>query len=247
MAAAETMLADAAGVDERSDAERVIGKLLAIRGEIEAARETVRRSIEGNREAGMRVQAAAGAQTVSFVEIRAGDHAAAEQALRDGIAELGRLGAVSYRGTAELMLADLLADQGQHEEAERLCAAVRETVNADDLVDVIALDALQGFLAARRGELDAGEGLGNRAARARVRRSTCTRARRGHTTGRPARSPRRQSRVEAREAAAKACAIYEAKGDVLATAWARALLESLSTAAQARMAAAKRGARARPG
>ena len=126
------------------------------------------------------------------------------------------------------MLADLLADQGQHEEAERLCAAAREAVNADDLVDVIALDALQGFLATRRGELGAGESLGNRAAARSRRRSTCTRARRGHTSGRPARSTWPESRVEAREAAAKACAIYEAKGDVLATAWATALLESLS-------------------
>ena len=54
MTAAETMLAEAAGVGERSDAERVIGKLLAIRGEIEAARDSVRRSVEGNREAGKR-------------------------------------------------------------------------------------------------------------------------------------------------------------------------------------------------
>ena len=227
MAAAETMLADAAGVDERSDAERVIGKLLAIRGEIEAARETVRRSIEGNREAGMRVQAAAGAQTVSFVEIRAGDHAAAEQALRDGIAELGRQGAVSYRGTAELMLADLLADQGQHEEAERLCAAAREAVNADDLVDVIALDALQGFLATRRGELDAGESLGNRAAHLASQIDMYeSKARAYHWQARTLDLAGERSR--AREAAAKACTIYEAKGDVLATAWATALLESLS-------------------
>ena len=175
----------------------------------------------------MRVQAAAGAQTVSFVEIRAGDHAAAEQALRDGIAELGRQGAVSYRGTAELMLADLLADQGQHEEAERLCAAAREAVNADDLVDVIALDALQGFLATRRGELDAGESLGNRAAHLASQIDMYeSKARAYHWQARTLDLAGERSR--AREAAAKACTIYEAKGDVLATAWATALLESLS-------------------
>ena len=188
MAAAETMLADAAGVGERSDAERVIGKLLAIRGEIEAARETVRRSIEGNREAGMRVQAAAGAQTVSFVEIRAGDHAAAEQALRDGIAELGRLGAVSYRGTAELMLADLLADQGA---ARGGGAAVRCRPRGGERRRPrrrhrsrrpagVPRDTARR--ASRRGE--------PRKPRCATRgaRSTCTRARRAHTTGRPARS-----------------------------------------------------------
>ena len=242
MTAAEAMLAEAAGVGERSDAERVIGKLLAIRGEIEAARESVRRSVEGNREAGKRVEAAAGAQTVSFVEIRAGDHAAAEQALRDGIAELGRLGALSYRGTAELMLADVLADQGQHEEAERLCAAARETVNADDLVDVITLDALQGFLAARRGELDAGESLGNRAAQLAAQIDMYE-TRRAHTTGRPGRSSWQESglrrarrrRRPARSMGPKAMS-SRPRGP-----------PRCSSRCPARMARAIRGARARPG
>ena len=142
------------------------------------------------------------------------------------------------------MLADLLADQGQYEEAEQLCAAAREAVNADDLVDVIALDALQGFLAARRGELDAGGTPRTPRCRARGEidmyeskaRAYHWQARTLDLAGKP------QSRRARRRRSA--CAIYEAKGDVLATAWATALLDSLSGA---RMAAAKRGARARPG
>ena len=125
------------------------------------------------------------------------------------------------------MLADVLVDQGQHEEAERLCAAAREAVNADDLVDVITLDALQGFLAARRGELDAGEGLGNRAAQLAAQIDMYEhKARAYHWQARTLELAGK--RPQAREAAAKACAIYEAKGDVVATAWATALLESLS-------------------
>ena len=116
------------------------------------------------REAGMLVEAAADAQTVAFVEIRAGDHATQPRhALRDGIAELDRLGNRSYRGTTALMLADLLAKQGAHEEAAQLCADVRETLNDDDLTDVIAVDALAGVPERGRGETDGGRALSARA------------------------------------------------------------------------------------
>ena len=60
----------------------------------------------------MLVEAAAHMQSVAFVEIRAGDYAGAEAALRQGIEELDRLGNRSYRGTTALMLADLLASRG---------------------------------------------------------------------------------------------------------------------------------------
>ena len=42
------------------------------------------------------------------------------------------------------MLADLLARQGSREEAAELCADVRETLNDDDLTDVIGVDAVRG-------------------------------------------------------------------------------------------------------
>ena len=57
---------------------------------------------------------------IAFVEIRAGATDLAEAALREGIGELDRLGNASYRGTAALMLAGLLAARGAYEEAARL-------------------------------------------------------------------------------------------------------------------------------
>ena len=89
------------------------------------------------------------------------------------------------------------------------------------------VDSLEGFLAAAAGSHAEGERLSDRAvglaatidfyeAKARAYE---WHARTLALVGKPA---------EAREAAATALAIYEAKGDVPASAWARELLDSLS-------------------
>ena len=69
-----------------------VGKLLAMRGDQDAARELVRAGVESSREAGQLIEAAGGAQTVAFVELRAGAPESAEEVLRASIAELDRLG-----------------------------------------------------------------------------------------------------------------------------------------------------------
>ena len=126
----------------------VIGKLLAMQGEIEAARDSVRQGTDAIREAGMLVEAAASMQTVAFVEIRAGDYAAPRP----------RFGTASRSSTASAIGA--IAERqhscsptswpgrGPARRRRELCADVRETVNDDDLIDVIAVDALEGFLTA---------------------------------------------------------------------------------------------------
>ena len=225
--AAQEMLARATGSIAKADAMRHLGKLLAMQGEIEAALDSIRQGTGATREAGMLVEAAAHMQSVAFVEIRAGDYAGAEAALRQGIEELDRLGNRSYRGTTALMLADLLARQGSREEAAQLCADVRETLNDDDLTDVIGVDAVEGFLRAAAGEQEEGLALSVRAVHVAATidmyeskaRAFEWHARTLALVGKP---------LEAREAAAAALAIYEAKGDIPASAWARELLDSLS-------------------
>ena len=227
MRAAEEMLAGATGAVEQAGARMSIGKLLAMRGDVEEARRLVRVGLEGEREAGLRVKAAASAMTIAFVEVRAGARDTAEKTLRDGIAELERVGGLSYRGTTALLLADLLAERGAYAEAARWCAEVRETLNEDDLTDVIAVNALEGFLAAQRGEHAEALRLTTRAEEVA---STIDmydhkamayqwHARTLALLGKPA---------KAREAAETALAIYEAKGDIPASAWAQELLDSLS-------------------
>ena len=126
------------------------------------------------------------------------------------------------------MLADILASRGAYEEAARWCAEVREMLNEDDLVDVIAVDSLEGFLAAAAGSHAEGERLSRQAVELATTtdmyecngRSQEWHARTLALVGKP---------VEAREAAAAALAVYEAKGDVPASAGARELLDSLSS------------------
>ena len=56
--AAQALLDGATSILDRAEAQRLVGKLLAMRGEIEEAREHVRAGIEGTREAGQFVEAA---------------------------------------------------------------------------------------------------------------------------------------------------------------------------------------------
>ena len=227
LVAGQARLADAKGLVARAYAQLFVGKLLAMRGDLDAARELARAGVESSAEAGQLIEAAGGAQTVAFVELHAGAPESAEKILRASIVELDRLGNLGYRGTTALMLADILASRGAYDEAARWCAEVREMLNEDDLVDVIALDSLEGFLAAAAGSHAEGERLSRRAVTLATTtemyecngRSQEWHARTLAIVGKP---------VEARAAAAAALAVYEAKGDVPASAGARELLDSLS-------------------
>ena len=227
MQAAEAMLAEATGSVDRAKARRRIGKLLAMRGELDEARANVYAGTDDIREAGLLIEAAGGAQLGSFIELRAGAPETAERLLRNGIEELERLGAFSYYTTTALQLADVLASRGSHEEAAQWCAVVRERMAEDDLVDVIAVNSVEGFLQATSGSHGEGEQLSTHAVELastidmyeHKARANEWHARTLAIVGKPR---------EAREAAATALAIYEAKGDVPASAWARDLLDSLS-------------------
>jgi len=226
--ATRALLDGATSILDRAEAQRLVGQLLAMRGEIEEAREHVRGGLEGTRQAGQFVEAAGYAMMAAFVEARAGAPAAAEDLLRRGIAELDRLGNRSYRGTMALRLADALASRAEYEEAAQWCAEVRETLNDNDLVDVISVDSLEGFLAAVAGSHTEGERLSDRAVGSAA--TTDFYEAKAQTYERHARTLALVGKpVEAREAAATALAIYEAKGDIPASAWARELLDSLST------------------
>lgn len=224
--AAQALLGGARSILDRAEAQRTIARLLAVRGEIQEARLHVQKGIEDTREAGQLIEATAYGMMAAFVETRAGAPAAAEAVLRRSLAELDRLGNRSYRGTMALKLADALASRGEYEEAATLCAEVRQTLNDDDLTDVIAADSLEGFLAAVAGSRADGEQLSDRAVGLAATIDLYEakagayewRARTLALVGKPA---------EAREAAATALAIYDAKGDLQASVWARELLDSL--------------------
>ena len=226
MHVAQAMLVEAAGGVDRAVARRHVGRLLAMRGEFDEARALVYAGADDLRDAGLLIEAAAGAQLASFVEIRAGAIATAENVLRDGVEELESLGGFTYYATTALMLANVLASRGAYEEAARWCGVVREKMSEDDLTDVIRVDALEGFLTARNGGHAEGERLTTHAVElaSAIDLYTCKAeayewlARTLAIVGKPR---------EAREAASTALAIYEAKGDLPAIAWARDMLDSL--------------------
>ena len=199
-----------------------------MRGEFDVARDLIRGSIADAREAGLLLQAAAAAMTVAFVEVHAGDLATAERILRDGIDDLDRLGGTSYRWTTALDLVEVLAYRGEYEEAATLCAEVSAgTSTQEDLVDFIAVNALRGISGRATGEHAEGERLS--AGPSRSPRGSTSTNRKGRAYEWHARTLALVGKpAEAREAAATALAIYEAKGDAPASAWTRELLDSLS-------------------
>ena len=64
---------------------------------------------------------------------------------------------------AALLLADVLEQRGRYDEASRLCPVIRETSDPNDLVNFIGVDALEGYLLARDGDVESGERLVRRA------------------------------------------------------------------------------------
>ena len=163
--AAEEYVAEVEGHSlESAMAKGVLGRALAIQGNVDRAREMVTANIEKEREAGLLVAAAASCMSSAGVETTAGNLDEAERVLRAGIEELDQLGDRGFYATAVLLLAELLEQQGRYDEAAPLCIVIRETTAPGDLINVIGVDALEGWLLARAGNLEAGEQMLARAA-----------------------------------------------------------------------------------
>jgi class 3 adenylate cyclase/tetratricopeptide (TPR) repeat protein len=190
----------------------LLGRLLALNGEHERARELVEAGLATAREAGLSADAAAGANAISWVEVRAGDLAAAERAMRDGAAELERLGNRGHLSTVLLVLADLLLLQERWEEMPPLLEAERRITSPDDLVNTGFDHLLEGALRAHRGDHETGEALVRKAID--VFETTDFYHERGRAQEVLAEVLALAGKQdEAREAAERAVAIYEAKGD----------------------------------
>jgi class 3 adenylate cyclase/tetratricopeptide (TPR) repeat protein len=129
----------------------VLGTLLAMRGEIDDARDLVRGGRQAYFDAGLYMTAGGMSMREADVELRAGDAAREEAVLREGLELLERIGNRSYYPTAALQLAACLYDRERYDEVEQLCEAARETTGTDDLINFVRLDGFEGGLLARRG------------------------------------------------------------------------------------------------
>jgi tetratricopeptide (TPR) repeat protein len=225
----ESLLAERAGHELAcANVMFMLGAAIAINGDHDRGRTMTATALAVQREAGMLVMASAGAMGRGYIEVAAGDLEAAEQILRDGLEELERLGDRAYYATAALVLADVLQQRRKYDEAASWCRVIRETTGSDDVVNILGVDALEGYLLARAGDLEGGERLTRHAAEEAAEvdffwiRGLVFTAH-GKTL---ALAGQRSEAVEAFETALHT---YENKGHVTAAAQTRELLASIST------------------
>ena len=204
-----------------------IGRLHAMKGEIERARELSNEARQVYVDAGLRMTAATFAQAGAEIAFRAGDLDGEEAVLRDSLEILEGIGDRGFYSTQALELAECLYRAGAEDrEIEEFCAKAREATADDDLVNFVWLDMVGGLLHARRGESEQAEQCSRRAVAL---------AETGDFHGARAFSRAYLAEVlalsgradEAAEVAAEAFGIFEAKGDVAGCAQFRSRLSSL--------------------
>jgi tetratricopeptide (TPR) repeat protein len=203
-----------------------LGRLYALRGDFDVARELAAGARQAYHDAGVLVTAGALSMSEAWIELRAGKVAAAERVLRAGLELLERIGDRNFHPTVAVSLADVLYGQERYDEAGHWCARARAMTEPHDAVNFVFIDAIQGCLLARDGRLDEGEARARHAVeltesidffegRALARRYLA------EVLAVAGRTP------EAEELAAEALAIRDAKGDVTGAVRTRQIFERL--------------------
>ena len=128
-----------------------LGRLLAMHGELERGRALQHRARETFRDAGLATTAAGMSMSTAWIEQRAGDIEAWERVLRSGLADLEALNDRAFYSTVAAYLAQCLYLQGHFDETRSLCITVREVSPANDVINFVYADFLEGCLLARGG------------------------------------------------------------------------------------------------
>jgi tetratricopeptide (TPR) repeat protein len=163
IAALEQFIADNAGRPlALAGIQGALARVLAARGDIEAARE-IEDGEDVYVEAGLAVEGTSALYTRSLVAWYAGDIEQQVRLLREMIDQLEAMGDRSYLSTHLIELGVCHANAGENEEAEQALARAKEVTIPEDVIDVIGLAALEGVLKARRGEVDEAQELAHRA------------------------------------------------------------------------------------
>ena len=144
-------------------AERTLGRLLAMDRRFDEAREHMNRGIEVLRELGLDAFAAATVQGEAYVEALAGNAAAAEGALRSSYQRLEELGEHSFGSTTAAVLAQVLFERDELDEAERFTRLAEEAAAPRDISSQGHLRAVRARILARRGALERAERLAREA------------------------------------------------------------------------------------
>ena len=138
---------------------RTLGACRAMAGRFDEARDLVRRSGEMLADLGLHLRAAFASQAAGFVEMLAGDPAAAERELRLGYEAMESLGEQGYLSTASALLSDAVFACGRPAEAEALTRTAEETGATDDLSTQVVWRSVRAKVLATRGEPGDAEAL----------------------------------------------------------------------------------------
>jgi predicted ATPase len=133
--------------------------LEAMRGEFRLARELLAEGRQALADLGFTLLVAASAQEAHYVEMLAGEPAAATLILRESYAQLEPMGERAYLSTAAALLAHTLCAEGELDEAERFSRISESTTAPEDVFSQILWRSARGKILARRGELPEAEAL----------------------------------------------------------------------------------------
>ncbi len=209
--------------------DAALSHLEAMRGNVEESRALYRRSRAMLEELGWTFLAAQTSFDSGPVEMLAGDLAAAESELRRDYATLERMGETNYISTTAALLAEVLYRQGDLEGAEEHTRISEELAAQDDVSSQFRWRGVRAKILASRGNAAEAEKLAREAV-AVIQPSDDPNSQGDalidlaevlRLSGRPA---------EAAEAARDALKLFEAKGNTVSAALARATVQELSSA-----------------
>jgi class 3 adenylate cyclase/tetratricopeptide (TPR) repeat protein len=141
-----------------------MGKLEAMRGRFQEARDLISRSRSILEEVSLPVWMAGPLTQMSgWVEILADDPAAAERELRVGAKKLQEIGELPWLSTVAGILAEAVYAQGRYEDVDQWLHITEESAGSEDVYSQSLLRGIKAKLLARRGEADEAERLGREA------------------------------------------------------------------------------------
>jgi tetratricopeptide (TPR) repeat protein len=138
--------------------------LEAMRGEFTVARELLAKGRDSMAELGFTLLVSMSAQEAHYVELLAGDTAAATRVLRESYDALERMGERAYLSSAAALLAHTLSAEGELDEAESFSRVAEDATAPDDVFSQVLWRTARAKIRARRGELAEAEALAREAA-----------------------------------------------------------------------------------
>jgi len=158
------LLSSSAGIGGREGpALRALASVRAMVGRFDEARDLAHRARAILEEFGFRLRASWVSETVAAIEILAGDPPAAERALREGFDSAVEVGEQGFQATAAAMLAHVLVEQGNLDEAKRFISLSQSAAAEDDVASQVLWRSARARVLAESGSASEAERLAREA------------------------------------------------------------------------------------